>query len=146
MDWRVEVGLNPFAPRDLADFDLTARMWEGISSLETSGGLDLLLRYQEPGGAAVDRAVAGQWLSERIPWATAERLLICPGTQGALLSIAGILSAPGDSICTESLTYPGFRSLAAHLRIPLIEVATDSEGVLPESFRPAYVPQELVLS
>ena len=127
----VDMSMN--MPPKFDDPELTSRMWEGISSLEASGGLDLLLRYQEPGGAAVDRAAAAHWLSDRIPSAKAERLLICPGTQGALLCLAGILSAPGDAMCTELLTYPGFRSLAAHLRIPLVSVATDEEGILPDS-------------
>jgi DNA-binding transcriptional MocR family regulator len=131
----VDMSMN--LPPKFEDAELVARMWEGAASLEASGGLDLLLRYQEPGGAAVDRAVAAHWLSDRIPSVRAERLLICPGAQGALLSVTGLLAAPGEPICAESLTYAGFRSLAAHLRIPLIEVAMDAEGLIPDQFEEA---------
>ncbi len=36
-------------PPRFDDEALSARMWQGISGLETSDGLDLLLRYQQPG-------------------------------------------------------------------------------------------------
>jgi DNA-binding transcriptional MocR family regulator len=50
------------------------------------------------------------------------------------LAIVGLLAAPGDTIYAEALTYPGFRSLAAHLRIRLVAVEIDEEGVIPDSF------------
>jgi DNA-binding transcriptional MocR family regulator len=121
-------------PPRFDDPNLVARMWGGIAGLEATGGLDLLLRYQEAGGAAVDRSAGAQWLAGRIPALSPERVLICPGAQGALLAIASLLAAPGDAICAEALTYPGFRSLAAHLRLHLVPVEMDEEGLIPEAF------------
>ena len=128
----VDMSMN--LPPRFDDPNLVARMWAGIAGLESSGGLDLLLRYQEAGGAASDRAAGAQWLAGRIPSLSAERVLICPGAQGALLAIVGLLAAPGDTICAEALTYPGFRSLAAHLRLRLVPVEMDGEGLIPEAF------------
>ena len=59
---------------------------------------------------------------------TLDRILVCPGAQGALLAVTGVLAAPGDTICAEALTYPGFRSVAAHLRIELVGVPIDERG------------------
>ncbi len=113
---------------------LAARMWRAIAELEASHGLALLMRYQEAGGAAADRAAGAHWLGKRLPGLAAERVLVAPGAQGALLAVASVIAAPGDTICAEALTYPGFRALAAHLRIELAEVEIDGEGVVPEAF------------
>ncbi|EFH09210.1 aminotransferase class I/II-fold pyridoxal phosphate-dependent enzyme, partial [Teichococcus cervicalis] len=64
----------------------------------------------------------------------AERLLLCPGAQGAMLAVLAALTRPGDTVCAEALTYPGFRALAAHLGLRLAPVAMDAGGMLPESF------------
>ncbi|MDQ0395472.1 aminotransferase-like domain-containing protein [Labrys monachus] len=128
----VDMGMN--LPPRFEDAALVRRMWSDMAGLEASGGLDLLLRYQDVGGTAADRMAGVHWLADRIPSVGAERLLVCPGAQGALLAVAGLLAGAGGSICAEALTYAGFRSLAAHLRIPLVEVAMDEEGLLPEAF------------
>lgn len=121
-------------PPRFDDPGLVARMWGGISYLQSEGVIDLLMRYQEPGGAARDREAGVLWLASRLEGVTPDRILVCPGAQGAMLAIAGVLAAPGESICVEALTYPGFRSAAAHLRIELVGVATDEEGLIPEAF------------
>ncbi|MEJ1974792.1 MAG: PLP-dependent aminotransferase family protein [Acetobacteraceae bacterium] len=93
-----------------------------------------MLRYQEPGGTAADRAAGARWLSPRLPSVQAAQVLVCPGAQGALLAVAGLLAAPGEAICAEAITFPGFRSLAAHLRIRLLPVAMDREGIDADAF------------
>jgi DNA-binding transcriptional MocR family regulator len=128
----VDMSMN--LPPRFEDDALAARMWQGMADLRDSGGLDLLLRYQEPGGAASDRAAGAQWLLPRLPAISAERVLVCPGAQGALLAVTGLLAAPGEVICVEQLAYPGFRSLAAQLRIRLVGVKMDEEGLDPDSF------------
>jgi DNA-binding transcriptional MocR family regulator len=113
---------------------LAARMWEGVAGLEAEEGLDLLLRYQQPGGAERDRAAGAAWLSGRLPNVPLDRILVCPGAQGALLAVTSMLAAPGDIVCAEMLTYPGFRAVAAHLRLDLVGVAMDKKGLIPEAF------------
>ena len=127
------VDLSMNLPPRFDDPALVARMWAGAAGL-ASGGLDLLLRYQEPGGAAPDRAAGAYWLQARLPEITPDRVLVCPGAQGALTAVTGLLAAPGETILVEALTYPGFRSLAAHLRINLVPVTMDAEGLTPDAF------------
>lgn len=131
----VDMSMN--LPPRFDDRALTARMWNTMSNLQTGEGLELLLRYQEAGGAARDRAAGARWLSRRIATVSADRVLVCPGAQGALLAVAGVLAGPGDVICTEALTYPGFLSLAAHLRIRLAAVQMDAHGIVPDAFEAA---------
>jgi DNA-binding transcriptional MocR family regulator len=128
----VDMSMN--LPPRFDDAALTARMWQGVGALEAEAGLDLLLRYQQPGGAARDRAAGVEWLSGRLPGIFAERVLVCPGAQGALLAVFSSLAEPGDTVCAEALTYPGFLSVAAHLRLNVVGVRIDEEGVVPEVF------------
>ncbi|MCZ4290604.1 PLP-dependent aminotransferase family protein [Hoeflea alexandrii] len=131
----VDMSMN--LPPRFDDAELVSRMWEGIRNLETSGGIDLLMRYQEAGGARRDREAGALWLSSRLDGVTPDRVLICPGAQGALLALVGLLAAPGETILAEALTYPGIRSVAAHLRVNLAAVAMDEEGLIPQSFEDA---------
>jgi DNA-binding transcriptional MocR family regulator len=129
----VDMSMN--VPPPFEDTGLAERMWDGVDELRTADGLALLLRYQEPGGARRDREAGARWLSPRLPSVTPERVLVCPGTQGALLALLGALAAPGDVICAEALTYPGLLAAAAHLRLVVTPVPMDDEGLIPEAFQ-----------
>ncbi|APT59993.1 GntR family transcriptional regulator [Roseomonas gilardii] len=98
--------------------------------------LDLLLRYQQVGGSPADRQAGADWLRGRLD-VPSERVLVCAGAQGALLALLSVLCEPGDLVCCEALTYPGFRSLTAHLRLRLAPIAMDSDGLLPDAFEEA---------
>lgn len=126
----VDLGMN--IPPLIGDPALAARMWRGFGELEHTGGLDLLRRYQPPGGAGADRTAGMHWLSRRLPSLAVERVLVCPGAQGAMLAVMGTLAGPGDTVLAEALCYPGFRSLAAQLRLSVRGVAMDAEGIVPE--------------
>ncbi|KAA2214307.1 aminotransferase-like domain-containing protein [Teichococcus oryzae] len=112
------------------------RIRQGIGAFAASADPALLLRYQQAGGAEADREAGAAWLTGRVA-VPAERLLVCAGAQGALLALLSMLCEPGDLICCEALTYPGFRSLAAHLRLRLAGLAMDSHGLLPDAFEEA---------
>lgn len=134
---RISSGLVDMAmnlPPKFDDASLSGRLWAGICELEMDGGMDLILRYQEAGGAASDRRAGAAWLADRLPDIQEERLLISPGAQGALLALITLLRKDGAPIAVEALTYPGFRSLAEHLAVPLAPVAIDAEGLDPEAF------------
>jgi DNA-binding transcriptional MocR family regulator len=128
------IDLSTNWPPHFRDQKLIARLWQGIASLNAPGGLDLLLNYQETGGAMPDRAAGAHWLSRKFPSLAAEHVLVCPGAQGALFAIAGQLASPGEAICAGTMTYPGFRSLAAHQGWRLIPVAMDDDGLIPDAF------------
>jgi DNA-binding transcriptional MocR family regulator len=127
----IDMSMN--LPPRFDDAGLVARMWSGIAALESSGGIDLLLRYQESGGSQDDKAAGASWLGDRLPSLSAQQILICPGVQGALLAVVGLLANAGETICAESLTYPGIRALAAHLKIRLVAAEIDEEGLIPDA-------------
>lgn len=127
----IDMSMN--LPPRFDDPDLVARMWDGVADLGMRDGLDLLLRYQEAGGAVRDRAAGVQWLAPRLGGIDVTRLLVCPGAQGALLALLGSLAAPGETVLAEQLTYPGFRAVADYLRIRVVGVGMDDEGLVPEA-------------
>jgi DNA-binding transcriptional MocR family regulator len=131
----VDMSLNH--PPLLHDKDFEARLFEDFREIGQHGGLDLLRRYLPPEGSTADRLAGVQWLHAVLPGLAVERVLVCAGTQGALLAVANMLARPGDAICVDALTHVGFRLLAHRLGIRLVPVAGDKFGMLPEAFEAA---------
>lgn len=121
-------------PPRFDDPQLAGRMWDGMSGLRAGEGIELLMRYQEAGGTARDRAAGAVWLAPRLGEIGPDRLMVCPGAQGAMLALLGALAAPGETICAEALAYPGLLAAAEHLRLRVAGVAIDAEGLVPEAF------------
>jgi DNA-binding transcriptional MocR family regulator len=120
-------------PPALDDPDIEQRMWRDVMPSTSDSRLDRLMRYVPPAGAARDRAAGAQWLAQRLEGVTADRLVVCPGTQGALLVVTMMLASRGDVICVEELTYPGFILLARQLGVRVVPVAMDRHGALPDA-------------
>ncbi len=129
------VDLSMNLPPEPDDPELLDRMQDGLDAI----GHDLvyLMRYQGFGGVAADKEAALKWLSGRALAPPEDRLFIAPGAHSALLGILGLLAKPGDVILSESLTYPGARSIAAQLGLQLVGLPMDDEGVDPDAFTQA---------
>ncbi|PWC35824.1 PLP-dependent aminotransferase family protein [Azospirillum sp. TSO35-2] len=97
-----------------------------------------ILRYPEVGAGLKDREAGVQWLSRRLPDLTTERVLLCPGTQSALMCVLSTIAAAGDTVCAEALTYPGFKALARQLGLRIVGVAMDEHGLDPDGLRAAF--------
>ncbi len=124
----------PPEPRDAA---LTERMHQGITEVYARAELRELLRYQEFGGSLADRQAGANWLRGHLPLPDAERVLVCPGAQSALLGLMSVLARPGDLVCCEALTYPGVKAIAAQLGVRLHGLPMDAEGIDPQAFAAA---------
>ena len=130
----IDVSMN--LPPRFEDAALEARLTGGIA--EVAGeSLDMFLTYQDPAGTESDRIAAAQWLAPRLPNVAADRIAICPGTQGALTASLALLVKRGDTVCVEALAYPGFLALAAHRGVLVTPVVMDGDGILPDSFEAA---------
>ncbi|WDZ81007.1 PLP-dependent aminotransferase family protein (plasmid) [Ensifer adhaerens] len=128
----VDMSMN--LPPLFDDEVLAAKLWADMAALQAEHGLDLLMRYQAPAGTVHNRAAGAAWLQPRLGAVPIERMLICPGAQGALLAALSSLAKAGEAICAESIAYPGLRALTAHLGITLLGVAIDDKGLIPEAF------------
>jgi DNA-binding transcriptional MocR family regulator len=130
---RLELDLSMNIPPQPMEADLEGRLTRGIAALQREVGLSTLLNYREPGGSEAERNIAAGWLRSRIPDANGDRLLICPGTQNALINLLISLMSPGDVVLTEALTYPGIRAAAAATGVRLEGVPIDEAGILPDA-------------
>lgn len=131
----VDMAMN--APPLPGDPQLRSRMQREMAEA-VQGLSDRRLRlYGDNAGSEEDRAAGLRWLSRRLPGLSTERLLVCPGAQGALLALLVSLARPGDTILAEELTYPGLKAAAAQLGIHIAGVGMDGQGMRPDSFREA---------
>ncbi len=146
----VSTGTIPTGPAGFVDMTMNQpplpdapglldRLHRGMAAVLSGTGLPAILRYPEagdPNGAPnADRAAGAHWLRRRLPDLPAERLLVCPGTQGALLALLTALARPGDTVCAEALTYPGFKAVAAQLGLRVVGVPMDADGIDPDALR-----------
>jgi len=132
---RIDLSMN--VPPQPVEANLDLHIAQGFKALADAAGLSAFLNYQEPGGSDDERAVAVQWLRRRVPDAQAERLLVYPGNQAILFNALLSLASPGDVVLTEALTFPGMKAAARELRLRLVGVAMDADGVRPDALRAA---------
>jgi DNA-binding transcriptional MocR family regulator len=102
-------------PGDAADADV---LRAGLRKLATAGDLDAMLRYQPHGGRIHERRIIANSLGPVDP----ERLLVTSGGQHGLAITAFGLLSRGDAVATDTLTYPGFKSVAALQGLDLVPI------------------------
>ncbi|MDR6772871.1 PLP-dependent aminotransferase family protein [Azospirillum sp. BE72] len=121
--------------------ELLDRVRQGLAQAMLRLDPQFLLRYPDTataaGGLEEDRAAGAHWLSRRLGAVDAGRIVVCPGTQSALLALLSMLTRPGDTVCTEALTYPGFKAIAGQLGLRVVGVAMDGDGLDPDALRAA---------
>ncbi|MGH8779704.1 PLP-dependent aminotransferase family protein [Paraburkholderia sp.] len=126
----VEMSMNmPPEPPELA-----ARLRESSAQLFASADPYRLLRYQDFGGAPEDRAAGRNWLKERLPDCEEDTVLVCPGIHSVLVALVSQLARPGDTICLDTLAYPGIKAIASQLGVRLQALPRDDDGPLPHAF------------
>ena len=131
----VEMTMN--LPPEPQDAKLIARIEESAHQALVASNMYELLRYQDFGGAALDREIAAQWMRPYFNGANAESLLIAPGIHSVLAGLVSMLARPGELICVESLAYPGIKAIAAQFGVKLFALQLDDDGPNPHDFEEA---------
>jgi DNA-binding transcriptional MocR family regulator len=108
-----------------------------LAGLSARGNLSALLGYQPAAGAERHRAAGAAWMERSGLKADPRRILVCCGALHAMTVVFSTITKPGDTVFTESLTYPGMKNLANLLNLRLQGLATDDEGLVPEAFEAA---------
>ncbi len=130
-----EMTMNlPPEPQDPA---LLLRMRESAAEVLRHADLSALLRYQDFGGSADDKAAAVHWLQGFVPRCDSSRVLIAPGIHSVLAALVSQLARPGELICVEALTYPGLKAIATQLGVVLHALPLDAEGPSAAAFEHA---------
>ena len=103
-----------------------------LAELSRQSGVARLLSYQPHAGMAHHRAAGAAWIRRHGLEVPPERVIVTAGAQHGLAIVAGALLKPGDLLLSESLTYPGLRSVGELFKLRLKGVAMDESGLLPE--------------
>ena len=106
-------------PEDAADADM---LRAGLRRMAAAGDLEAMLRYQPHGGRTHERRIIAESLASILGPIDPECLLVTSGGQHGLAIIALGLFQRGDGVAIDTLTYPGFKSLAALQGLDLIPV------------------------
>jgi DNA-binding transcriptional MocR family regulator len=123
---------NSLLPWPLLD-DLQRRLARGLERADARAAFD----YAPHGGSLRHRAAGLRAAAEAGVPAQADQLLVTAGAQHAMTVVFSTLLRPGDALLVEELTYTGMRSLAQLLGLQLRPVATDDQGLRPDSLRAA---------
>ena len=128
----IDLGTNALLPQSHAS-ELAA----ALSALVARAEPDRLFNYQPHAGRIEHRTIGAEFLRRlSVPADAADVILTCGG-QHAMAVALGTLTAPGDTVLCEAVTYTGMRSLANHLHVRLQGVAMDDEGLLADALEDA---------
>ena len=109
-----------------------------VPAIGATSSLSAFLDYQRPGGQPRG-ARQRRPLAARAQFPHAE----CR-TPGAFIrairpfsSITVVFDVSGDVVLTEALTFPGMKAAAERLRLRLVAIPMDADGILPDAFNTA---------
>ncbi|PVE20590.1 PLP-dependent aminotransferase family protein [Microvirga sp. KLBC 81] len=131
----IDLSMN-MPPQPLAA-RLRERIQEGIAGVLSSPHGLMHLHYQESVGTGPDRVAAARWLGARLGPVPVDRVVVTGGAQTALYAVVRVLVQAGETICVPDLTYPGLRAIAEQLKVRLVPVAMDGEGIDPAALEEA---------
>jgi len=134
-DGPVDLSLN-FPPLAVLA-DAEAMLARTLAELPETPGFAGLLQYQPNAGRDDHRAAGASWIARRGLAAPAAQVVVTSGAQHALAVLLTTLAARGDTVLTESFTYPVFRVLADQLGLRLRGLPMDDEGITPDGLRDA---------
>jgi len=108
-----------------------------LADLAQAPELASILEYQPDAGLSRHRRAGGAWIEQAGMEAPASRIVSTNGSQHGMATVLMVTTQPGDQVLTESLTYPGLKSLAAMLHLRLHGLAMDADGLIPGAFEEA---------
>lgn len=95
--------------------------------------LNELQGYNYSSGLERHKAVFRPFLEAGIGLLPEQTLVVTAGAQQSLHTALAALCEPGDRVACEVLTYPGLAVAAQVLRLELVPLAVDAEGLVPQA-------------
>lgn len=107
---------------------------EAIAKVLANPDCDVL-DYRNNPGSEYDRLTAWRWLNEdrERTIKSHEAVTICSGGQHALMLALMATCRPGQVVAVERLTYPMVRLACEMLRLDVVEVDADDDGLIPQN-------------
>lgn len=131
----LDLGMN--TPPPPAGVDFADMLKRGMSHVLMRADNALLMTYHLGGGSDADRKAGAAWLEPMFGQLDATQLLVCPGAQAAIAALMLALTAPGDVILAEPMSYPGLRAAATQFGRRIVVVEADGDGMAPASLEEA---------
>ncbi|MEZ5830502.1 MAG: PLP-dependent aminotransferase family protein [Dongiaceae bacterium] len=132
----IEFSIN--TPTDLdSGGEYESMMRATLRELSDTPNTGTLLNYQANGGNRAHREAGARLIEQFGVRVDPDRVLITAGAQHAIMVALGALTEPGDTVLTESLTWPGLRRLGDFLRFRVQGLPMDKDGILPDAFEAA---------
>ncbi|KKJ75688.1 hypothetical protein WH95_17170 [Kiloniella litopenaei] len=95
------------------------------------------LSYHSPDLLTRTRFAASKWLSWRGCEVQPRDIVPCAGGQQALLASLLALGEPGGKVLVEKYTFPGMKAVARQLRLKLMGIDCDEQGIVPSALQGA---------
>ncbi|MEN6542849.1 PLP-dependent aminotransferase family protein [Parvibaculum sp.] len=121
---------------------MSATLRSLLDELPKREGPSIFNTYLAPGGTEDEREAAARWLAYGAFAPSPERMLLCSGTQQAILTSLLTACEPGDLVLTEALTYHAMIAQASLMGFRIAPVDLDAEGILPEALERAIIEQK----
>ena len=131
----LDLSMNTPPPPDGVDFDDLLK--QGLSQVLMTADNAMLMTYHLGGGSGADRQAGARWLEPMLGPVDPQEVVVCPGAQAALAALILALTAPGDVILAEPMSYPGLRAAATQFDRHVIAVEADGHGMVPGMFEDA---------
>ncbi|MEU0004114.1 PLP-dependent aminotransferase family protein [Streptomyces sp. NPDC006314] len=109
-----------------------------LAPLLRADALGLALRPAAAAGTPAAREAVASLLAQDGLRSGAARVLFTGNARQAIAATLASLVRPGGRVGVEPLTYPLVKEIAGRLGIVLVPLATDEEGLLPESVAAAH--------
>ncbi|MAU59653.1 MAG: hypothetical protein CMI62_02860 [Parvibaculum sp.] len=113
-----------------------------LAELPKRAGPSPFNTYLVPGGEERHRQAAAGWLAFDGFAPQPGNILLCSGTQQAILTSILAATEPGDTILTEELTYHAMVQQAGQMGRRVAPVDIDNEGMVPEALERALGEQK----
>ena len=133
------------APPDLFDFSLNLpakgpagrALADTLGELSRSHSLAPMLDYQPDAGMRHHRAAGAEWLGMNGIETTPDQVIVTNGAQHGMMMSFAAATRPGDTVLTESVTYPGIKEVADTFNLRLVGVDMDQFGLRTDAFEEA---------
>ncbi|WP_433616619.1 PLP-dependent aminotransferase family protein [Dactylosporangium sp. CA-139114] len=102
-----------------------------------TSALRTVVDTEHGGDARAHREAAAAWVTHGGFRPDAGQVMLTAGAQHALTAALSALAGPGTAVATTPLTNPGLLAAARQLRLPVVAVAADDEGMIPEALAAA---------
>lgn len=125
----LDLSMNTPPPPDGVDFGDMLK--QGLSQVLMRADNELLMTYHLGGGSDADRKAGARWLAPMFGQLDSRQVVVCPGAQAAIAALILALTAPGDIILAEPMSYPGLRAAATQFGRHIVAVEADRHGMVP---------------